>query len=232
MIAPITQFQDSTLAFEHWRLIEAQQRSEHLLTFQSQLAKSEPDLAAIAAMQMEYSRQWVEKTHQLQGPTGETNELYLAPRGVTLLVAQEECRHAQIALTAQLIAALIAGNSVVLCIKDRGFAELIDHAWRDTNVSPYLVQCFSLESYQEFVEFDIRSAGYVGRECGAIEFNRNIAERNGVIIPTVVESDFVSLATTQDPALVLRFCTERTRTINITAVGGNATLLELGNPAH
>ncbi|MGO3799410.1 MAG: 1-pyrroline-5-carboxylate dehydrogenase, partial [Vibrio casei] len=57
----------------------------------------------------------------------------------------------------------------------------------------------------------------------------------GVITPLVAETvDGTStsghdLVLTHDPSLVLSFITERTRTINITAVGGNATLLELGD---
>ncbi|HAS64519.1 MAG TPA: 1-pyrroline-5-carboxylate dehydrogenase, partial [Vibrio sp.] len=41
----------------------------------------------------------------------------------------------------------------------------------------------------------------------------------------VSETDLVTLNVAHDPHLSLRFITERTRTINITAVGGNATLL-------
>ncbi|CAM4171804.1 1-pyrroline-5-carboxylate dehydrogenase [Vibrio agarivorans] len=232
MIQHITQFKEASLALEYWRFVDSQQRSEYLLTFQSQLAQKQPALAAIMAMQIAASRELIDKTTPLCGPTGETNELYLSARGVTLLVLQEECLQARMALLAQLIAALSAGNSVVLCSVDHEFSQLIEQSWAATQASAHLVQCFSLESYQEFVELDIRTAGYVGSEGGVKAFNRHIAQREGVIVPVVVETDLTMLPTAQDPMLALRFSTERTRTINITAVGGNATLLELGNPTH
>jgi len=35
-----------------------------------------------------------------------------------------------------------------------------------------------------------------------------------------------------DPYLIYRFIIEKTRSINVTAVGGNASLLALGNGDH
>ncbi|WP_394244977.1 1-pyrroline-5-carboxylate dehydrogenase [Vibrio astriarenae] len=232
MIQHITQFKEASLALEQWRFIEIEKRSEYLLTFQAQLAQKVPVLAPVAAMQIGYGLDLVGNPHLLSGPTGETNELYLAPRGVTLLVQQEECLSARIALVAQLVAAVVAGNSVVVCSCDREFTKIIDSAWSLTQASTHLIQTSSLESYAEFIGLDIRTAGYVGSESGAIEFNRNVAKREGIIVPVVAETDLMALPMAQDPMLALRFCTERTRTINITAVGGNATLLELGNPTH
>ncbi|MCO4788283.1 1-pyrroline-5-carboxylate dehydrogenase, partial [Vibrio cholerae] len=52
------------------------------------------------------------------------------------------------------------------------------------------------------------------------------------IVSLVSETDLLTLPVAHDPHLSLRFITERTRTINITAVGGNATLLELGVDTH
>ncbi|MGR5541608.1 hypothetical protein ACPV5V_23960, partial [Vibrio campbellii] len=65
MIQHITQFKEASLALEHWRFVDSQQRSEYLLTFQSQLAQKQPALAAIMAMQVAASRELIDKTTPL-----------------------------------------------------------------------------------------------------------------------------------------------------------------------
>jgi delta 1-pyrroline-5-carboxylate dehydrogenase len=82
------------------------------------------------------------------------------------------------------------------------------------------------------LESDVRSIGYVGNPEVERTINRQLAKRTGAIVSLTSETDLVSIPVAHDPHLALRFITERTRTINITAVGGNATLLELGSEAH
>ncbi|MCV5886981.1 hypothetical protein OFN71_27590, partial [Escherichia coli] len=81
-------------------------------------------------------------------------------------------------------------------------------------------------------ESDVRSVGYVGYSQVEHALNLQLAKRDGAIVGLVSETDLESPKLAHDPHLSLRFITERTRTINITAVGGNATLLELGNETH
>ncbi|WP_305846204.1 hypothetical protein [Photobacterium kishitanii] len=57
---------------------------------------------------------------------------------------------------------------------------------------------------------------------------RQLAQREGVLAQLVAELDGELVPVIGSQHYCLRFITERTRTINITAVGGNATLLELG----
>lgn len=225
-------FEQAERAYEYWRLVEVTQRSESLHTFQAQLANQEPALAAITARQLAQGLELLQESISLDGPTGETNELYLAPRGVTLLVQQQEGTSGRIAIAVQLIMALMAGNSVMLCSQDRAFVQTVEQAWQSTAQPTNLVQCCSLESYADIVKQAIRVTGFVGSEAMAIELNRRLAQKKGYIIPLVTETDMVQLPQAHDMMLLLRFCTERTRTINITAVGGNATLLELGKPPH
>ncbi len=82
------------------------------------------------------------------------------------------------------------------------------------------------------LEEDIRNFAFVGSEQDVLGYNKKLALRSGAITALVSETDLEALPQSQDPKLVLRFITERTRTINITAVGGNATLLELGSDGH
>jgi len=74
----------------------------------------------------------------------------------------------------------------------------------------------------------IAGVGYVGSEAEAIRLNRVLAERDGQIALLIVETDLEGLEMVRDQSLVLRFITEKTLTTNVTAVGGNATLLALG----
>ncbi|MFA0070912.1 1-pyrroline-5-carboxylate dehydrogenase, partial [Vibrio breoganii] len=71
-----------------------------------------------------------------------------------------------------------------------------------------------------------------GNSQTAQAINLQLAKRDGAIVGLVAETDLATMNVANDPHLSLRFITERTRTINITAVGGNATLLELGSEAH
>jgi delta 1-pyrroline-5-carboxylate dehydrogenase len=76
---------------------------------------------------------------------------------------------------------------------------------------------------------DISAAALVGNRQAEQDVNRELAKREGAICTFVSETDLQALPVSHDPCLVLRFVTERTCTINITAVGGNASLLELGS---
>ncbi len=73
-------------------------------------------------------------------------------------------------------------------------------------------------------------AGFVfmGSVDETISINRLLANRNGQIAQLISETDLEELPTLTDNYLLFRFITEKTQTINVTAVGGNATLLALG----
>jgi delta 1-pyrroline-5-carboxylate dehydrogenase len=170
----------------------------------------------------------------MAGPTGETNELYAAGRGVALVIV-DDCEEKVPALqtaTAMITAALLAGNSVQLCSDDVQFNTLIADAAKQANLPTNLVQVASYDAAQQLLSCDVRSAGYVGNSQTAQAINLQLAKRDGAIVGLVAETDLATMNVANDPHLSLRFITERTRTINITAVGGNATLLELGSEAH
>ena len=94
------------------------------------------------------------------------------------------------------------------------------------------MQVGSYDAAKQLLSGDVRSVGYVGNSQTAQAINLQLAKRDGAIVSLVAETDLTAMHVAHDPHLSLRFITERTRTINITAVGGNATLLELGSEAH
>lgn len=189
-----------------------------------------PDSDKLAAQfQLDHSSEVVSKVHHLVGPTGETNELYTSGRGTALLVIDSTDRTVSASAFAMLTSLLVAGNSVIIC------SDFNDHhshrAFEQVSASlpEHLVQLMPLTDHNKLITKDIRIFAYIGNAQAEREINRQLALRAGAIVALVSETDLIRLPQSQNPKLVLRFITERTRTINITAVGGNATLLEISS---
>lgn len=229
MLDQAARFSDALRAWELWSLTDFDYRSKCLLSVFNALNKDNIAISAVVEYHLQSARQAIGHTDMLAGPTGETNELYTAGRGVTLLIQDPECESARLAVIAQLTAAVVAGNSVIICSDDAELVQWVQSYFAGAVLPPGLVQVVSRDSLHAFLNNDVRTVGFVGSEKNAIKLNREIANSNGVIIGLVVESDLDTLPASHDPRLSFRFVTERTRTINITAIGGNASLLELGS---
>ena len=234
MVHQVTGFSDALLAWEQWNLTDFDHKSAQVLSLKSEIESQSAPLAAVATYHLEQASALLSEHHLMAGPTGETNELYAAGRGVALVIV-DDCEEKVPALqtaTAMITAALLAGNSVQLCSDDVQFNTLIADAAKQANLPTNLVQVASYDAAQQLLSCDVRSAGYVGNSQTAQAINLQLAKRDGAIVGLVAETDLTAMNIANDPHLSLRFITERTRTINITAVGGNATLLELGSEAH
>ncbi|KGY14163.1 1-pyrroline-5-carboxylate dehydrogenase [Vibrio tubiashii] len=232
MVHQVARFSDAFSAWENWNLTDFDSKSECLLAFKQALHQVKPELASVVSYHIEHASALLAETHQLVGPTGETNELYTAGRGVALVIQDDTQEQAVLAVVAQVCAALVAGNSVILCSDDAMLSQALEAAYLQSSLPTNLVQFAAVDAYQQLLECDVRSVGYVGSAEVERTINRQLAKRSGAIVSLTSETDLVSLPVAHDPHLALRFITERTRTINITAVGGNATLLELGSEAH
>ncbi|MFY2506749.1 1-pyrroline-5-carboxylate dehydrogenase [Vibrio pectenicida] len=232
MVHQVTRFSDAYSAWENWNLTNFDAKSECLLAFKQALQSEQPTLAAVIDYHYQHSASLLSQTHEMPGPTGETNELYTVGRGVALIIQDHMSKPVQKAAIAQLSAALIAGNSVILCSDDIDFITALESAAKSASLPINLLQFASLDAYHQLLESDVRSVGYIGNQEVERNVNRQLAKRTGAIVGLVSETDVETIPVAHDPYLSLRFITERTRTINITAVGGNATLLELGSEAH
>lgn len=232
MVHQVTRFSDAFSAWENWNLTNFDSKSECLLAFKQALQQVQPELASVVSYHIEQASALIAEAHQLVGPTGETNELYTAGRGVALVIQDDNQEQAKLSVVAQLTAALIAGNSVILCSDDSELSQVLETAYVQSSLPTNLVQFVTYDAYHQLLESDVRSIGYVGNSEVERTINRQLSKRSGAIVSLTSETDLVSIPVAHDPHLALRFITERTRTINITAVGGNATLLELGNEAH
>lgn len=234
MVHQVTGFSDALLAWEQWNLTDFDHKSAFVLSLKSEIETSSPDLAAVVSFHLQQASSLLEEGHSLVGPTGETNELYAAGRGVALVVVDhcDASLQAQQTAMAMLTSALLAGNSVQLCSDDVEFTNLIEKAVQQASFPSNLVQIAPYDAAQQLLSCDVRSVGYVGNTETEQAINLQLAKRDGAIVGLVSETDLNAMNIAHDPHLSLRFITERTRTINITAVGGNATLLELGSEAH
>ncbi len=232
MVHQVTRFSDAFSAWENWNLTNFDSKSECLLAFKQALQSSESEIAPVVSYHIEQASGFLAHVHQLIGPTGETNELYTAGRGVALIIQDHVSVQAHQAVVAQLTAALIAGNSVILCSDDTNFSASLESAYQHSSLPTNLVQFVPYDAYHQLLESDVRSVGYIGNAQVEMTINRQLSKREGAIVSLISETDLATISVAHDPHLSLRFITERTRTINITAVGGNATLLELGSEAH
>jgi delta 1-pyrroline-5-carboxylate dehydrogenase len=167
----------------------------------------------------------------LPGPTGESNELYLTGRGVVLVLGNEQSTHSLI--TCQLLAALACGNAVALHWPEQAewSSALVDACHQSGVPKGALVLSEATSSKDLLQTPDLRLVISSGTPEQIIALNRTLAAQDGVLIQLVAETDTTNCPQLVSPDFLLRLVTEKTRTINTTAVGGNATLLELGSSA-
>lgn len=170
------------------------------------------------------------KDELMPGPTGETNELYSSGRGMFVISAD---KHAAISATvAQIAAALLAGNCIFIVLdpEQADLTKVIIKTLRAAGVPDTVVQWCNYQPLETVLKTNhIAGLAYVGNMPTAVALNQQLAARHGQLVQLIAETDPDKLSTVTDSHYILRFITERTRTINITAVGGNATLLELGS---
>ncbi|WP_178306496.1 MULTISPECIES: 1-pyrroline-5-carboxylate dehydrogenase [Vibrio] len=230
---------DAQTAWQQWNLTEYSFKSECLLSVFNSLNKIDATLSNIMNLKIQHAQSYLAQPQIMPGPTGETNELYCAGRGVCALVVAPTTENVEQDSTDErlderlkiamsfMTAALIGGNSVVMCCDDESFNHNIQQAI-GTTLPAHLVQIVAYDAHAKLINSEIAIAALVAKPDIQIKINRLLSRRDGAIVPLVTD-DPDAVVSAFDPALVLRFITERTRTINITAVGGNATLLELGS---
>jgi len=185
----------------------------------------------------------------LPGPTGERNELSLAPRGlVACLAAGGDAGLA--ALVGQSAAALAAANCVLLWHPDEALVARVATLFRDGGL-PEGVLCglpagsdADLETL--LVEPRLAAVALAGPDALADAAARVLAECDGPIRPlirhletpratpkeTPAEAAGLGAPLAGSPHYLHRFTHERTLSIDTTASGGNASLLSLGEEAR
>ena len=222
-------YSDAAAAWESWYLTECTEKQIKLSALEATLSER---LKPAFHYQRVRAAAAVAEPLSLISPTGETNELYTQGRGVSLLVIDSKEEAGTKALAAMLAALLVAGNSVIICSDDNEIISRLKSSLKQAELPENLVQFAAKESYIKLAKQDIRNVVFIGARDSVCEINQLLAFRTGAITSLVAETDLTMLPNSKDPMLALRFITEKVRSVNITAIGGNAMLLELGNDAH
>lgn len=218
---------NSSAAWEGWNGLGYEARTKILEHWTEELP---PELRAMVEFQCRNAAEHVAPTLLMPGPTGETNELYCAGRGSFVVTADAEA--SPVAVIGQLAAALVTGNTIFVCLPssfalkaDRLVAQL-----EKSGCARGVVTAIDCDQLADLVSHPaVAGVAYTGKQSTSQALARQLAARDGLLAQLISETDSESLPVIGSPTYSLRFVTERTRTINITAVGGNATLLELGS---
>jgi len=229
-------------AWPEWNLQDIHTRAE-LISAWVELLVQDDALGTLAAEMAKYQKQQalslLAETKVMPGPTGEVNELYSAGRGLFVVTMADmsltKTPSAISALIAHISAALLAGNCILIALPERELerqTKLVSSLHQAGFADNVVQGCDYSQLEQLIAAPQIAGVAYTGDVGMAQKLNAILATRTGLLAQLVTELSEHALTTVTDNHFVLRFITERTRTINITAVGGNATLLELGGGDH
>ncbi|MET1255664.1 bifunctional proline dehydrogenase/L-glutamate gamma-semialdehyde dehydrogenase PutA [Aliikangiella maris] len=156
----------------------------------------------------------------MPGPTGESNKLYLEPRGCVVCYADKDTSFNFWAIS--IITALAAGNTVVTVVSDLFHNEAL--AFKDkflsTGVAKGILQVAKLKYLDAILAHPVLAGAVIGSACERKEYvTAALANRDGAILP-VISSEYYD-------TLINRLLTEKTVSIDTTASGGNTSLMTL-----
>jgi delta 1-pyrroline-5-carboxylate dehydrogenase len=138
-----------------------------------------------------------------------------------------------LALSGQVTAALACGNPVILhATAEVEWCERFVALLHQVGVPRAVLAMSTQETLEQLLALpELTLVAPVCRQSELLGLQRKLAQRDGLLVQLAPEIDPVGCTTLLQPDHMHRFVTEKTRTINTTAVGGNATLLELGGTA-
>lgn len=212
-------------AYQAWTVLGFHKRIELLQRWSALL---DPKSKEMLEFQCRNALEYVADRESLIGPTGETNELYCSGRGVLVVAAQKGTDFKLI--VAQITMALVTGNCILLCLPELEIVNKISEQLQKVGFPEAVIQTFFCQKLDKTLK-DHKVSGliYIGSLEKTQKFASILANRNGLLAQLIAETDAVNLPVIGSPTYALHFITEKTCTTNITAVGGNATLLELGS---
>ncbi|UTW10473.1 1-pyrroline-5-carboxylate dehydrogenase [Marinobacterium rhizophilum] len=223
--------QSALSAWEGWNGLGVAGRAQLLQHFVAQL---EQEQASMAQWQIDQALRLIDAPLEMPGPTGESNLLSTSGRGLFIIAAEQQT--GETALVGQLVAALISGNVVLLAphSSQSGFCRDLLRQLVAGSCPAAVAQL--LEGADSVLELS-QCPSLAGIACvcdagTARELNRQLCERTGVLVQLVAETDPARMPLIGSEQYLYRFITEQVCSTNTTAVGGNATLLELGGQAE
>ncbi|WP_367103365.1 aldehyde dehydrogenase family protein [uncultured Psychrobacter sp.] len=215
---------------EGWRLLGAINRAAYLQAAIPKLALLTGD-ANKAKRLFNHLLSFAPKLDEVElmsGATGESNELYLTARGKTMVIGSESAK--TMAVLGQLIAALLTGNEVILHFPEQ--SEMCTEAAKVLYESGISDDVLSVANDSQTVTLlhmeRLAQVAVAGNAAEVQAISQELANTDGILTQVIAVTDMEALADMLTSDYLYRFVTERVRTINTTAIGGNASLLELG----
>jgi len=184
------------------------------------LAEDLDQTLAVSRAQLIKIQKMLKAPTELPGPTGESNTLYLEPRGVLLCYADEQVTFEYWALS--IVTALATGNVVIAVVSDLFYDEATEfvNKWRSIGAPEAVLQVAKLSHLQALLDAP-QLAGVVidSQSHSKAYLAQKLAQREGAILP-VITSEY-------SDNLIQRLLTEKTISIDTTASGGNTKLMTL-----
>ncbi len=215
---------------EEWRLLKASNRATYLQSASEALALLTGDAEKALRLFTHILAQApaLDEVTELTGATGESNELYVTARGKTMIVGTESAT--PLPVVGQLLAALLAGNEVILHYpSEYTLCEQIQVALREAGVVEDVISVANDSQTEVLLHMDrLAAVGLVGSQSEVDKLAAIISNTDGILTQVIAVTDMQGCHEILAPEYLLRYVTERVITINTTAIGGNASLIELG----
>ena len=144
-----------------------------------------------------------------------------------MVIGSESAR--TMAVLGQLIAALLTGNEVILHCPSQ--AEMCDEAAKvlyEIGVRDILSVANDSQTITLLYIDRLAQVAVAGSNSEVQAISQELANTDGIWTQVISVTDIDGMPEMLTPDYLHRFVTERVKTINTTAIGGNASLLELG----
>lgn len=215
---------------ESWRLLGAVNRASYLQAAVPKLAllTGDANKAKRLFTHLLEAAPSLDEVHRMVGATGESNDLYVTARGKTMVIGSESAR--AMAVLGQLVAALLTGNEVILhCPSQDEMCHEAAKTLYETGISDDVLSVANDSQTITLLHIDRLAQVAVSGNGSEIQtISQELAKTDGILTQVIAVSDMEGLSEMLTPDYLHRFVTERVKTINTTAIGGNASLLELG----
>lgn len=215
---------------EAWRLLTAAERAGYLELALPKLAllTGNANKARRLFTHLLSKAPMLDEVQRMIGATGESNDLYVTARGKTMVIGGESAK--TLAILGQLVAALLTGNEVILhCPSQDEMCIAAVKALYEAGISDDVISIANDSQTVTLLHIDrLAQVAVAGSRAEVQAISQMLAETDGILTQVIAVTDMVGLVEMLAPDYLYRFVTERVRTINTTAIGGNASLLELG----
>ena len=214
---------------EAWRLLGAINRASYLEQASNKLVLLTGDANKAKRLFKHLIDQAssLDNVTRMNGPTGESNDLYLSARGKTMIIGCDSAK--TLPVLGQLLAALLTGNEVILHYPTQ--AEICNEAVEilyQAGISEDVISIANDSQLEILLHMNsLAQVAVVGAMSEVQDIAAQLAKTDGILTQVIAVTDMTGCREMLTPDYLHRFVTERVKTVNTTAIGGNASLLEL-----